>query len=355
MELKVIDRKNRVIEVKPESDEDLWALSVTLRPGDYVTARTLRDVAVKGSTKERRPVTVKLKVKYTEFQPFTGKLRIYGVIVEGPDEYGLKGKHHAILLAPGQKIVLEREEGWSRADLKRLSASSARGRAVVAAVDYDEYAIAVVAHHGYKLSFEGYSRLPGKDDPRREQETDRYMSEIASAIVEAAAREGARIVVVAGPGDLKNRIADKVRSAAPTLSVHVDSVSIGGRPGVEEAIRRPTLARVLREYSLVKAEEWFSEFMRRVARSPGRVAYTLEAVLKAAELGALERLVMVDELLYSMDDRVREAADRILRAAERVRAEALLVPRDSPVGERIWRMGGVIALLRFEISTGDYR
>ena len=86
--MRIIDvsNKGRVVKVYIESEEDLWTLKILLRPGDLVEGLTTRDVAGRlGGEKERRPMIVKLRVENVEFQPFTGKLRIFGVVVEGPE------------------------------------------------------------------------------------------------------------------------------------------------------------------------------------------------------------------------------------------------------------------------------
>ena len=350
MRVDVLDSRGRRLRARPESEEDLWALMTVLRPGDRVRGRTLRDVARGGrGAKERRPIVVTLEVKRVEFQPFTGRLRLYGVIVEGPEEYGVQGKHHSMTIAPGQEVVLERESGWPAEALRALRESGPRGRAVIAAVDYDEYSVAVLAPHGFRVAVEGHSGLPGKDSPSWEEAYRAYVSRVADAVVETASREAARVVVIVGPGDTKRQVAGMVRSRAPGLSVFVDDASMGGRAGVEEALRRPRTAQALREYAVVEAESVLEEALRRLARDPERVAFGLEEALAAARLGAVESLVMPSNLLYSIDDRERELAVELLDAARATRARVVLVPEDSPVGEKAYRLGGAVALLRYPL------
>lgn len=352
MKVEVIDGKLRRLRVRPEVDEDLWTLLSILRPGDLVKGKTTRDVAVGGrGRKERRPMVVKLRVKNVEFQPFTGRLRVYGVIVEGPEEYGVQGRHHAITIAPGQEVVIEREEGWPEWVVSKLRESGPRGRALIVAVDYDEYGIALLAPHGFKMIVEGASRLPGKDDPSWDQAFEAYINKVARDSVEAASRENAGIVIAVGPGDPKRLVAEKIREAAPTLKVFVDDASMGGRAGIEEAVRRPKVAEALREYSIVEAERVLEEAMRLLARSPDRVAYTLREVAAAARLGAVEACILVSDRLYSMDDEERGLALEILEWGERTRARVYLVPPDSPVGEKVLRLGGAVAVLRYPLPS----
>ncbi len=350
MRVEVLDRRRERLRVTPESEEDLWTIKTVLRPGDYVVGKTYRDVARGGrGEKEKRPITVKLRVKNVEFQPFTGKLRVFGVIVEGPEEYGVKGKHQSILVTPSTSIILEREGGWRREYIERLESSGPKGRAVIVAVDYDEYGVAVVSPQGVKVLVDKSTRLPGKDDPSREQELEKLKAEVAKEAIAAASNYKAGLVVVTGPGALKRDVAERIRSSAPNLRVIVDDASMGGRAGIEEALRRHTVSRVLRDYAVAEAEELLGEIMKAAARDPQRVALGARDAAAVARMGAVEAIVIVDELLYSIDDEEREAVNEALEEAYRRGARVIIVPRDSPVGERLWMMGGVAALLRFPV------
>ncbi len=356
MKVEVLDNKLRRIKVRPEGDEDLWTLLSILRPGDFVKGKTTRDVAVGGrDRKERRPMIVKLAVKNVEFQPFTGRLRVYGVIVEGPEEYGVQGKHHALTIAPGQEVVIERENGWPEWVVDKLRASGPQGRALIIAVDYDEFGIALIAPHGFKMLAEGSSGLPGKDSPSRDQEFTSYISKVARLAVEMATRENAGIAIVVGPGEPKRLVAEKLRESTPNLKVFVDDASMGGRAGVEEAVRRPKVTEALREYSIVEAEKVLEEAMRLLARDPDRVAYTLNEAAAVVKLGAAESVILVSEKLYSLDEEEREIALEILEWGERTRARVYLVPPDSPVGEKVSRLGGAVAVLRYPLPTDARR
>ena len=350
LQVEVLDSRGRRLRVRPESEEDLWRLRLVLRPGDVVVVRTVRDVVVGSGRKEKVPMTLAIRVKTVEFQPFTGRLRIHGVIVEGPDEWGVKGKHHSATIAPGQQVVLEREGGWGRAELARLRSPGAKGTVVVAAVDYDEWGVAVAAPHGFEVVREEAASLPGKDDPEaREEAVRRLAAEAAKAIVEAASRYSARAAVIVGPGPLKEEVAERVRAQAPGLRVMVDEASMGGRSGILEALRRGSVAEALGEYSVFRAEAIVEEFLRRFARKPDTVAYGPRDVMAAARLGAVEALAVNEEMLYSLDDEERRMIDEALLAAERSRAEVVIVPRGSPPAERIEKLGGAVALLRYPL------
>ena len=354
VKVEVLDRRATRLRVQPESEEDLWVLKTVLRPGDLVKAKTVREVAYKGrGEKERRPIVVKIKIKEVDFQAFTGKLRLFGVIVEGPEEYGVTGKHQSIMVTPGKSIEIERPKGWDKKIIEKLKSSGPKGRAVIVAVDYDEYAIAVLSMHGYKIVIDEDIKLPGKDDPSRETILSRIIDSIAKQTVETAKRYNANIVVVAGPGMLKNIISEKIKQLTQSIRVIIDNVSMGGKHGVEEALRRQTISQALKDFAITRAEQEFEEIMRVAAKEPGLVVFGLDEIHEASSLGAVEKLIMVDTLLYSLDEETSRKAGEILENAERYRATIFLVPHDSPIGERLLLMGGAIAKLRYSIGPAQ--
>ncbi len=354
LKVEVIGKRMEKLKVIPESEEDLWTLKTVLRPGDYVRAKTVREVAFKGrGEKERKPIIVKLRIKNIEFQPFTGKLRIFGVIVEGPEEYGLKGKHQSILVVPGKLIEIERTQGWSRNIIEKLKSSGPKGKAIIVAIDYDEYGIAVLSTHGFRMIVEESIRLPGKDDPSRETLLEKYIDNIAKKIIETAKKYDVSLVIIAGPGVLKNKLAEKVKVLMPNLKIAIDNVSMGGRTGIEEVLRRQTVANLLKEYAVAHAEQVYEKIMREASRDPNRVVYGLDEVFDASLLGAVDELIMIDSLLYSMDEEESRKASEIMEAVEKYRGKIYLVPENSPIGEKLASLGGIIAYLRYSLKKAQ--
>ncbi|MEM0340832.1 MAG: pelota-like protein [Acidilobaceae archaeon] len=340
------DAKRRVLKLRVEYEEDLWTLKFTLRPKDLVSCWTTRDVAI-GQSKERKPMIVKLKIEKMEFQPFTGALRISGVIVEGPEDYGVIGKHHTVSIKPGDTIVVEREEGWSERELKRFVESGYKGSVIIMSADYDEYAIALLTGLGLRVLEEGYSKLPGKGDEKREEAVERYVNELVVKISETVSKHKALVVVIGGPGPLKETIAEKLRKIAPDKRVYIDETASGGISGVNEILRRASTLEALKEFAVIEAEEVLEEIMSLVARDPERVAYGVPDVLTCAKAGAVEKIVIVDSLLSSLNESEREAAQKIMDEVEKRKAKVVIVPRDSPPGEKVFLLGGVVAKLRF--------
>ncbi len=353
MKLLAKDLKRGVVKLVPESTDDLWLLATVLQPGDYVRARTLREVHFgdRGSGRSSRvPMVLTVKVENVEFQPFTTRLRVRGIVVEGPEKYGVLGKHHTISIDVGQEVTIAKPQGWSKAVLQRLEETGRGSSALVVAVDYDEYAVGVVRGQGVKIVASDSIRLPGKDDPSREERLREAITVIAKTAATVAEREKPLVIVIAGPGKLKERVAEKLRELLPGARIEVDHVSMGGEAGVYEEIRRGVMRQVLKEAASIEAERIIEEFEKRLAKDPRLVAYTLDMVERAVEAGAVEELLLLDELLHSPDPEVRKRVDELLHHADETRARIHFVSLKSPVGFKLKGLGGIVALLRYPLD-----
>jgi protein pelota len=346
------DLKHGVVKIIPESTDDLWILATLIQPGDLVKARTVREIhfGERGSGRSSRiPMVLTVRVENVEFQAFTTRLRVRGVVVEGPEKYGVKGKYHTLSIDVGQELTVIKPMGWPQALLERLEKSVPTAKALVVAVDYDEYAIGLVQGQGVKIMVSSSLYLPGKDDPRREERLREAVSTIAKQAAEIARREEPTLIVVAGPGRLKNIVFEKLKELFKheKARIVVDDVSMGGEAGIYEEMRRGAMRKALQEVASVEAESIMEEFERRLAKEPQTIAYTLEKVYKAAEAGAIDTLLILDELLHSPDEETRKRAYDLLRLADASRARIYFVSKEAPVAHKLKGLGGVVALLRY--------
>ena len=345
------DSKHGVLKLIPESSDDIWLLSLVIKPGDLVRGRTFREVRFgeRGSGRSSRiPMVLTIRVENVDFQPFSTRLRVRGVVVEGPEKFGVKGKHHTITVDVGQEITIIKEGGWPRQLLEKLEKSRFRSKVIVVAVDYDEYAIGVVQEQGLRIVVEEALRLPGKDDPSRSEKLVQTTTTIAKRVLDIAKRESIGSVIVVGPGFVKEYVVEKLKEL-DGLKIVVDTVSVGGVAGIHEAIRRGVVRRVLAELELAEVIELVGEFEKLIVKEPERVAYGIDDVEYALEQGAVEKLVLLDELLHSPDPAMRERVDKMLKMADRISSKIYLVGREHPAYLKIKGLGGVFAILRYPL------
>jgi len=345
--LKIVDVDDRrgSVKVRVEDVDDLWVLKNVINEGDVVISRTLRDVKVDGEGKRRLPMTLAVKVKNVYFQPFSNRLRVHGVIVEGPEEYGLRGSYHTLNVDVGNEVEIVKDV-WPPSALRRLSESSKRRfKALLVAADFDEASIATLYGQGIKylidLSFKGVN----DEEP---DAINNISEEICEEVLRYVELEKADFVVVGSPAVLREAIASKLKERSKgRFKIFTDSVSVGGRAGIEELVRRDSVKNLLQEYVIIEAESILNEFMKLLITNPSKVAYGLEHVEIAAANNAVSTLLIHEELLTSENSsRVEELLSKVEEKGGKVR----IVPAESPIASKLKGFSGVIAILRYELT-----
>ncbi|MEM4369652.1 MAG: mRNA surveillance protein Pelota, partial [Desulfurococcaceae archaeon] len=191
--MKVLEKNTREnsITIQLETTDDLWALFNIVKEGDIVYARTTREVKVgEGSEGRRIPMVLGIRVKGVEFQQFTDKIRIKGVVVEGPEEYGVKGKHHTLTVGTGDTVKIVKEQ-WSDFELHYINKFAfKRLKVMVVSVDPEEACIGILTEQGVKYVWEYTYNLPSKAYTADHEHLLReYIREVVNAITSIAPRE----------------------------------------------------------------------------------------------------------------------------------------------------------------------
>jgi protein pelota len=127
----------------------------------------------------------------------------------------------------------------------------------------------------------------------------------------------------------------------------VEGSSSCGMPGFIEVIRRGVLQRVFEDFRLTKETKLIDEVLRRISKGEA-VAYGFDEVKKAVEYGAVETLLVVDEILREERDKGTDI-DSLLTDVERSGGEVVILSSEFEAGKRLLHIGGVAALLRFSI------
>ncbi|MEM0174206.1 MAG: mRNA surveillance protein pelota [Sulfolobaceae archaeon] len=338
MQVLEFNEKKGILKIKVEDEDDLWILNYSLEKGDRVIARTTRDVSL-GNEARRIPIIVELEVEKTEFQAFTSRLRIHGVILDAPERYGIKGSHHTINLDIGDEIVIIKGKWKSHILSKIFKKAEKRFKVLIAIVDFDEFLIAVPMLQGIKILEEKSLRSITKEEDVIEKNAE----EIAKIIKDYSIRLEVDAVIIAGPGPFKEIVNKKLD--LKNKKVYLDSVSSATRAGLNELLRRDIITQVVRDYELSEAQKIYEKFMEELAKGSKLVGYGIEEIKNAAIYNAVSSVLVLEDLLGEN----REIINNILDEIEKRNGRVYIIPRDSPIYYQVKSLGGIIALLRFPI------
>ncbi|MFB3766338.1 MAG: mRNA surveillance protein pelota [Methanotrichaceae archaeon] len=330
------------ITLLPESLDDLWHLQHLIEPGDLVFALTHRKVQAatdkaRPEKLERRPVRLGIQVEEIEFHIYSNWLRLHGVIRSGMDI----GSYHTLNIEVGTDLSIIKHH-WRHDQFQRIEEAvleSQRPKVVLALVEEGEATIGVLRQFGVQTVAEIRSSS-GKG--AGEDSRDQFFRSVADAISLAAGDDAS--VILAGPGFAKEDLRKIINSAYPDLSkrITMDEASSIGRSGFQEVLRRGAVSTVLENSRIAMETRLIDDLFREIA-TDGKAAYGLKEVETAMNYGAIDYLLVLDEVAR------KRTLDSLMRNVSNARGRVVIFSSEFEPGERLRSLGGVAALLRFKI------
>jgi protein pelota len=347
--------KQGICRLTVESPDDLWTLRRLLAPGDIVVTKSSRVSKREGDYArpdkgERIKVTIALKVEGITLDSSVGRVRIRGKIIEASDDSVTKAGSHSLLISSGQELTL-RKEKWTPGDTRILRSSTAdEGRRfILVAIDRREAGVGLLTGSHLTVVTTVESGATGKGGGGKEVDMQPYFRKVVD-VVKATWREK-DVVVLAGPGNTKLTMENWVRKD-PDLkknAVLVEGFDLSGPDGVRALVKSDGFRKVASDSVLVEVQETVEEAIRRISRGERRIAYAFPRVREAAATGAVEKCVVSDDVFASDVD--ENALVETLNLIEDKGGKVFLVDSSLETGKQVSSLGGIVALLRYDISN----
>ena len=334
-----------------EAAEDLWTLRRLISKGDIVVTRSSRvvkkeDEYSRPDKGERVKVTVALQVDVVHLDSSIERIRIRGTIVEASDESVTKAGSHSITLSPGHSLTLRKRE-WTPLDFRLLRPPRKHSaHFVLVAADRREAGIGTLSgsHLAFVTGIE--SGLGGKMGD--EQSPKPYIAKVSEGISQLA-REGDQIVI-AGPGNFKNGIANQIRERLKSHTVTViEGLDLTGSDGVRAMIKVPSFEALAKDSLLVEMQKLVAEAVRRISMGDPKVAYALPRVREVAMTGAVESCAVSDNVFSSNVD--EEVLVEVMNTIEERGGLVYLADSSMEFGKQVSSFGGIVALLRYAVRA----
>lgn len=357
MKILEIDNSKRFLKLGIESEEDLWILYNVIKKGDVVYARTSRELKTRSGSK-RKAMVLGVRVEWIEFQPFTTRLRVHGIIIYGPKELDLEGQRHTLSIDIGSVITILRESGWEGIDYNRVVEASKKITipVLIISIDDEEYCLAIVKGYGVQVISEGYLKLPSKfETTSRSNVLKSSIKRIVNQIADLMNRYGLKILIIAGPADVKQYLYEEVKSDKrfKDAKIYIENTSWSGVKGVYEVLKRGTLIEVLKNHDLVIEEHLLDEFMYYIAKDPRYVAYGIDDVEFAAQSRAIKKLMVISDLVRHPNEEIRKRVEDIIKLAEKQGAEIKIFSTVHETRLKLKNLGGIAAILRYPLDRAN--
>ena len=338
--------------VVPDTTDDLWHLYHLIEPGDRVGGDTTRriqrnDDQMRSTGGEREHLYVTLVVDDVEFDRFSSRLRVSGEIMDASREDQV-GHAHTINVEIHDELTVEKRLKPDQEDrLESALEAVDQPDVAIAAIEEGEATVHTVAQHGTE-EHATVRATTGTGEYARER------TELFAALADVLGHLDADQVILAGPGFTKQDALDYLEQERPGVAADVTMVdtSSGGARGVQEVLKRGALEEVQTASRIAAEAEYLDELLERIA-TDDPATYGIDAVARAAEFGAIERLLVHDERLRTERGPDREweiDVEAVLTNVEQSGGEITVVSSDFEPGQRLANLGGIAALLRYPIE-----
>ncbi|MCD6557832.1 MAG: mRNA surveillance protein pelota [Candidatus Aenigmarchaeota archaeon] len=327
-------RHNKLV-IKPETEDDLWVLEKIIQPGDLVSGKTVRSIAIeRGDKREKVKKKIFAKITVEKVELNDGMLRVNGKIVEASED--VPHAHHSFEVEIGGLITIEKE--WHKYHLDQLNAAQRKQPKILICVLDDESAdfATLTSRISYDANIKG---ITGKS--LGEQDKSPYYKEVINYLKEAVKR-GAEKIIIAGPGFTKDNIMKLIKNDKDLGGkVFTDNVAHTGHAGIQEVLKRGIVDKILKNSAISEETRLVEQFFEELGKD-GNVSYGKEEVKKAINMGAVEKLLISDSLIKDNEE--------LMKKAEQMGAKVRIISTEHEAGKRLLNMGGFAAFLRYKLN-----
>lgn len=342
------DKKQGEMKLVAENLDDIWHLYNIVEENDLVRMVTFRTDEQKddmGRSKKSSKKRMKLGIRVEEvkFHQFSDRLRIRGIIEEGPQEHG---SYHTFNVDPESMnpVTIIKEE-WKSHQLERIKeAIRLRNQPLLTFVcmDDDTATVAILRQSGVQHIADVESKRSGKMYESQDEGGNEYYGELLS-VVKNFKKPGTTLIVL-GPGFAKDHFVKYGQDKEPEVfdKYVVHKTGHPGMNGVMEAIKSGVVKKITRENRVVYETEMVEKLLNEIKKN-GLASFGEKEVEHALRNGAVERLLITDELTRS------EKGEKFLKLAKENKSKFNIINTMHDAGEKLKNLGGVAGLLRFKI------
>ncbi|MHA2503104.1 MAG: mRNA surveillance protein pelota [Candidatus Kariarchaeaceae archaeon] len=344
--------KENLVTVIPQDSDDLYHLYHILNRGDRLKSKTSRKMK---DTGDRISLFMEIEVEEVEFHGFGETIRVRGKIMAASEENVSLGSYHAITLELFKEVTIVKSQ-WFPSELDRLrnAQMGASSPVLVVAMDDERALVTQVGTHASKIMLDLDPGIPrkGHDPQGHMRATREFFDDLAIFLRNTKAEGDIRYVVIGGPGFTKDAFAVHVKTNYSELFVDMAIVeaSSAGQSGVREIV----MSKIPEQFTAGQSAKYQSELIEELLEYMGtdidRIAYGSH-LDRAIELGAVDRLLVLDELMHQTVEK-RVQVEEYISKTQQVGGKTILMSSMHDVSNKeiLLGLGGIVAFLRFSIN-----
>jgi protein pelota len=351
----VASTSGKAMFIIPEDSDDLFNLRRIIKTDNIVVSDTSRVIKFENEysrpDRERVKIRVSVKVEKIGLDESIDRLRLAGTIIDSNNNLVPKGTYHSIIVQIGNNIVVDKGKKWEDLDLKLLK-SEVAGTFIIVAIDSKEAGIAKITGTHLETIPNIYSGQSGKyytHGAKNNPNIEVFFEEAYLALHNIVNEDGNYKIIVFGPGETKRRFYNFIigkKSGYEDIATVIDGIDVAGEDGVMVFLRSSSLKEVMNSSKISFVSAILDNIMLQVSRGEEKYVMGFREVGEAIKLKSVESLVFSDSIFKDLKE---EQIINMLNTAETYGANVYAVDSSTDIGLRVSALGGIVALLRYQI------
>ena len=148
-----------------------------------------------------------------------------------------------------------------------------------------------------------------------------------------------------GPGFTKNDYYNYLEEKHPELAnkAVLESTGAGGHAGIQEVLKNGLIENLTKDAKIATEISSVNKLLENIGKSSNLVTYGLSQVNNAANMGAIEKLLVVDELVR------QDNIQSIMNTTENMGGSIEIISSQHDGGKQLAALGSIAAFLRYPV------
>jgi protein pelota len=272
-------------------------------------------------------------------------LRFTGIIESGPEDLIPLGSHHTINMQVNNSLRIQKK--WNKWSLDRLTQAvnaSKRANEIIVAIEDNNTELGLIKQYGIEYVGPIIGDISGKQniDKNRQEKIKQYYEDITKIINQ---HMPINKLIIIGPGFTKNDYYNYLEDKYPELAKKsvLESTGAGGHAGIQEVLKNGLIQNLTKDAKIATEISLVNKLLENIGKSSNLVTYGQNQVSAAANMGAVEKLLVVDELVRN------EKIQNIMNTTENMGGSIEIISSQHDGGKQLEALGSIAAFLRYPI------
>jgi protein pelota len=344
------------IAITPEEPDDLFTLRRVIETGDNIFVDTTRVIKqdkefARPDKGERIKIRINLRIEKVSFDDTVDRLKISGIIINSNNDNIPRGLYHSVVIKINDTVILEKPR-WNENFLRMIKNSTTEYKYILISMDSEETSIARLNGTNLKTTPNIYSGKTGKRYSTN-QKNDTLIKNYFDNIINSlnTYKEDEVKTIIFGPGETKRKFLNYIKEKDPHVNkdiVLIEGIETSGEDGFFVFLRSDAMKEIMSNSKIAIVSKVLDNVMHQINKGERKFAIGINEVKYADSVNSIDVLVYSDKVFFDIEE--NEFIKLLNEIESKKNVKAFATDSSTDIGMRVSSLGGIIALLRYQIN-----